>query len=132
MRCSSRNKGQERALDDQPSVYSDDNRHTSSYSKDVKPLRWNPEKNRLLDAERGITFERVVVAIANEGLLDVYEHPNKVRYPNQRVLVVACDGYAYLVPFVEDADHLFLKTVIPSRQATRDYLSKHNPEIGER
>ena len=49
---------------------------------------------------------------------------NLSKYPNQKVLVVACDGYAYLMPFVEQEDHFFLKTVIPSRKATRDYLNQ--------
>jgi hypothetical protein len=38
--------------------------------------------------------------------------------------VVACDNYAYLVPFVEEEDYFFLKTAIPSRKATRDYLNQ--------
>jgi len=56
-------------------------------------------------------------------LLDVLAHPNQSRYPRQRVLVVAADNYAYLVPCVEEESHLFLKTIIPSRKATRDYLT---------
>ena len=66
----------------------------------------------------------MVVAIEGGGLVDVLAHPNPVKYPNQRVLVVASDGYAYLVPFLEMKDHFFLKTVIPSRKATRDYLNR--------
>ena len=58
------------------------------------------------------------------GLLDILAHPNLAKYPNQKMLVVASDGYAYLVPFVEEDDHFFLKTVIPSRKATRDYLNQ--------
>jgi hypothetical protein len=61
-------------------------------------------------------------------LLDILAHPNKAKYPSQRVLVVASDGYAYLVPFVEEDDHFFLKTVIPSRKATRDYLGEQDAE----
>ena len=57
-------------------------------------------------------------------LLDILAHPNLAKYPNQKMLVVASDGYAYLVPFVEEDDHFFLKTVIPSRKATRDYLNQ--------
>jgi hypothetical protein len=56
--------------------------------------------------------------------LDVLAHPNQEKYPRQRVLVVACDSYAFLVPFVEEEDYFFLKTVIPSRKATRDYLNQ--------
>jgi len=90
----------------------------------MKPFRWGPEKNEQLKLERGISFENMVVAIEAGGLVDILAHPNPVKYPNQKVLVVASDGYAYLVPFVEEEDHFFLKTVIPSRKATRDYLNK--------
>ncbi len=90
----------------------------------MKPFRWGPEKNERLVLERGISFEQMVVAIEAGGLLDVLAHPNPGKYPNQKVLVVACDGYAYLVPFIEQEDHFFLKTVIPSRKATRDYMNQ--------
>jgi uncharacterized DUF497 family protein len=88
----------------------------------MKPFRWNAEKNDGLKAERGIGFESIVVAIESGGLLDIVAHPNQTKYPKQRVLIVACDNYVYLVPFVEEDDYFFLKTVIPSRKATRDYL----------
>lgn len=88
----------------------------------MKPFRWSSEKNEVLRSERGISFESVVVAVDAGGLLDILAHPNPGKYPKQRVLVVACDNYAYLVPFVEEKDCYFLKTVIPSRKATRDYL----------
>lgn len=88
----------------------------------MKVFRWNPEKNDKLRAERGIGFERIVVALETGGLLDILAHPNPARYPGQRVLVVACDGYAYLVPFIEEETAFFLKTLIPSRKATRNYL----------
>lgn len=90
----------------------------------MKSFRWSPEKNETLGAERGISFERIVVAIESGGLLDVLAHPNQAKYPRQRVLVVSCDDYACLVPFVEEEDYFFLKTVIPSRKATRDYLNR--------
>jgi hypothetical protein len=90
----------------------------------MKPFRWSPEKNALLQAERGVSFESVVVAIESDGLLDILAHPNPEKYPRQRILVVACDSYAYLVPFVEEEHYFFLKTVIPSRKATRDYLNQ--------
>jgi hypothetical protein len=89
----------------------------------MKPFWWGPEKNEQLKLERGISFENMVVAIESGGLVDILAHPNPAKYPNQKVLVVASDGYAYLVPFVEEQDHYFLKTVIPSRKATRDYLN---------
>ena len=90
----------------------------------MKPFRWSPDKNEQLQLDRGISFENMVVAMESGGLLDILAHPNLAKYPNQKMLVVASDGYAYLVPFVEEDDHFFLKTVIPSRKATRDYLNQ--------
>jgi uncharacterized DUF497 family protein len=90
----------------------------------MKPFRWSAEKNETLRSERGVSFESIVVAVEAGGLLDILAHPNQAKYPRQRVLVVSCDNYAYLVPFVEEEDHFFLKTVIPSRKATRDYLDQ--------
>lgn len=86
-------------------------------------FRWSSDKNDTLKADRGISFESIVVAIESGGLLDVLAHPNQAKYPRQRVLVVAHDSYVYLVPFVEAKDYFFLKTIIPSRKATRDYLN---------
>lgn len=93
----------------------------------MKPFRWSAEKNELLKLSRGVSFESIVVAIESDGLLDIVEHPNVTKYPNQRVLVVSFDGYVYLAPFVEETDYFFLKTVIPSRKATRDYLQQGEP-----
>ena len=95
----------------------------------MKPFRWNPEKNDALKSARGISFENVVVAVETGGLLDIVNHPNQAKYPNQRVLVVAIENYAHLVPFVEEEDHYFLKTVIPSRKATRDILHKGESDV---
>ena len=88
----------------------------------MKPFRWDAEKSEALKSARGISFEIVVVAIGAGGLLDILAHPDQAKYPRQRILVVAADDYAYLVPFVEGEKSYFLKTVIPSRKATRDYL----------
>lgn len=90
----------------------------------MKPFRWSAEKNELLKAERAVSFESMVVSIEAGGLVDILAHPNEQKYPRQRVLVVALDGYAYLVPFVEEDEYFFLKTIIPSRKATRDYLNQ--------
>jgi len=94
----------------------------------MKPFRWNHEKNELLKIECDIPFEVIALAIEADGLLDELRHPNSGKYPNQSVLVVAFDGYVYLVPHVEESDYYFLKTVIPSRKATRDYLLRSNPD----
>lgn len=76
-----------------------------------------------------MSFESVVVAAETGGLLDIVDHPNKAMYPNKRVLVVAIESYVYLVPFVEEEDHYFLKTAIPSRKATRDRLHRGAPDV---
>ncbi|HLA74859.1 MAG TPA: toxin [Gammaproteobacteria bacterium] len=90
----------------------------------MQSFRWNPEKNEMLKADRGLSFESIVIAIESGGLLDILPHPNPAKYPRQRILVVACDSYIYLVPFVEEDNYFFLKTIIPSRKAARDYLKQ--------
>ncbi len=90
----------------------------------MKPINWNSDKNVALKAERGISFEEVLVAISQGALLDVVEHPNEEKYPNQRIFIVRIRNYAYLIPFVETDGGIFLKTVIPSRSATKRYISK--------
>ena len=88
----------------------------------MKTFRWNHLKNEQLKVEREISFEEIVLALEGDGLLDILQHPNEPKYPNQRILVIELDGYVFLVPFVEEDDYYFLKTIIPSRKATRDYL----------
>ena len=95
----------------------------------MKPFRWSSEKNEQLRLNRGMSFELMVVAIEAGGLLDILAHPNPARYPRQRVQLVAHDGYVHLVPFVDAGDHYFLKTVIPSRKATRDYLNRGDIDV---
>lgn len=89
----------------------------------MKPANWSAEKNIRLKAERGVSFEEVLSAMSHGGLLAVLKHPNSDQYPNQQMLVVRIRAYAYLVPFVETEDEVFLKTIIPSRKATRRYLA---------
>lgn len=83
---------------------------------------WNSEKNAQLIRERGISFERVIFHIERDEILDVIKHPNPSRYPNQRMFTLDIGNYAYLVPFVETETEIILKTIIPSRKATRKYL----------
>jgi hypothetical protein len=94
----------------------------------MKPFRWSHDKNEALKIERSISFEEIVLAIEADGLLDKLRHPNPGKYPDQFVFVVALDGYVYLVPYVEEPDYYFLKTVIPSRKATRNYLLRNDPD----
>ncbi|HEX5139744.1 MAG TPA: toxin [Dehalococcoidia bacterium] len=83
---------------------------------------WNLEKNERLQQERGVSFEAVVLHIENGEVLDILEHPNQMKYAGQRIFVVRIGDYAYLVPFVENEEEVFLKTIIPSRKATGEYL----------
>lgn len=88
----------------------------------MKTFNWNHAKNRRLVETRGISFEDILFCIQQEQVLDDLEHPNKERYPNQRILVVEVNNRAYLVPYVESDSEIFLKAIIPSRKATRKYL----------
>lgn len=88
----------------------------------MKEFDWNSEKNRTLIEERSVSFEDVIFLIKNGGLLGDLERPNKAIYPSQRVLVVEIENYACLVPYVENEHEIFLKTIIPSRKATKTYL----------
>ncbi len=88
----------------------------------MKSISWSPEKNALLKAQRGVSFEDVVFHIMAGDILDTFDHPNQMRYPGQQVHVVAIENYVYLIPFVESEEEVFLKTVIPSRKATKTYL----------
>jgi hypothetical protein len=100
----------------------DAKRHTKCYNMDMKYFSWNIEKNELLKEERQISFEEVVFYIEIGFLLDVLEHPNQEMDKGQKIFVVQMDDYVYLVPFIEDEQEVFLKTIIPSRKATRKYL----------
>ena len=88
----------------------------------MKTFSWNSEKNELLKAGRGISFEEIVLNIQLGNEVDVFDHPNQERYPGQKISVVLVENYAYLVPFAENEIEFFLKTIIPSRKATKQYV----------
>jgi uncharacterized DUF497 family protein len=88
----------------------------------MKYFSWSDEKNEFLKAERQVSFEDIVFYIELGYLLDVLEHPNQEKYKGQRIFVVQIEEYVYLVPFIEDDHEIFLKTIIPSRKATKNYL----------
>jgi len=92
--------------------------------ENAKIYNWNPDKNQLLVKERGITFERIVFAIGSGDELAVLEHPNQEKYPGQKISIVQVDDYVYAVPFIENDIEIFLKIIIPSRKATRQYRSQ--------
>ena len=85
---------------------------------------WDNEKNELLKNNRGVCFEQVVLLMEKGEVLDTIEHPNQEKYPEQKIAVVMIDAYAYLVPYVERNEEIFLKTIIPSRKATNTYVRK--------
>lgn len=89
---------------------------------ELKPFRWNDDKNSKLNIERGINFETVVQAMSEGGILATIQHPNSDKYPSQKIFVVEVNQYVYLVPFVENDQEIFLKTIIPSRKMKKKYL----------
>jgi uncharacterized DUF497 family protein len=90
----------------------------------VKHFSWSAEKNEKLKSERGVSFEDVVFHIERGDLLEILEHPNRARFGHQKIFVVRIADYVYLVPFAEDDEEVFLKTIIPNHKATRKYLGK--------
>lgn len=88
----------------------------------MKIFRWDNEKNEWLIHHRGVCFEQVVLLLEGQEVLDVLEHPNQKSYPGQKIAIVKINDYAYLVPYVQVGEEIFLKTIIPSRKATREYL----------
>jgi len=90
----------------------------------MKHYAWDPDKNQWLKAERDISFEEVIFHIENGDEVDIFGHPNQERYPGQKVSVVIVEDYAYLVPYAESDTQIFLKTIIPSRKATKQYIGE--------
>jgi len=86
----------------------------------MKYFDWDVKKNEILRETRNISFEEIVFAIANDKLLDILEHPNTEKYPNQKLFIAEISDYAYVVPFIEDEEKYFLKTIYPSREATKN------------
>ena len=93
-----------------------------------KPIRWSAEKNIKLMQERGVSFEEILSSIEHGGLLTTVNHPDQRKYPNQKIWVVKVRAYAHLVPLVETEEEIFLKTIMPSRKATRQFLGEVNDE----
>jgi predicted DNA binding CopG/RHH family protein len=95
----------------------------------VKYFIWDDTKNEKLKTDRCIGFEEIVFLIGQGHVLDILEHTNQQRYGGQRIFVVQRDDYVYLVPFVEDDKLIALKTIIPSRKATKRYLENRNMKL---
>jgi uncharacterized DUF497 family protein len=94
----------------------------------MKHYAWSAEINAQLKQERGLSFEDVVFHIEAGDEVDLFDHPNQERYPGQKIAVVLIEEYAYLVPFVESENEIFLKTIIPSRKATKQYIGESDEQ----
>ncbi len=82
---------------------------------------WNPKKNEKLKRERNISFEQIVFHLSQGDVWKTADHPDQDNYPGQRIYFVIVEDYIYLVPFVAEDEYVFLKTIIPSRKATRNF-----------
>lgn len=88
----------------------------------MKYFDWDKKKNEKIKGERNISFDEILIAIQTQKLLDTIEHPNKSKFANQKIFVVKINNYVYMVPYVEDEEKYFLKTIFPSRKMTKKYL----------
>ena len=94
----------------------------------MKYFDWDDEKNKKLKNERNISFEMVLSYIETGDILDKIKHQNNKKYPDQSIFVIEHENYVYLVPFVENEEKIFLKTIIPNRKATEKYLGRKKDE----
>lgn len=83
---------------------------------------WSDEKNLQLERSRGVCFEDVLLCIEKGDVLDIIRHPNRARYPNPNIIVLKMADYVWLVPYTKSKGARFLRTIIPSRKATKVYL----------
>ncbi|MDP3995013.1 MAG: toxin [bacterium] len=91
----------------------------------MEDFDWNKDKNQQLKIRHGICFDDIMPILKKqENILDVIPHPNQEKYPNQKMVIVEVLGYAYLVPCVKNDEKIFLKTIIPSRKATKKYITR--------
>jgi len=90
----------------------------------MKYFDWDPQKNKELKEKRGVSFEEVILAIQSDNLLNTRKNPNQEKYPNQKLFIININNYVFVIPFVEDNEKYFLKTIIPSRKETKKYLLK--------
>ena len=90
------------------------------YSIDMR-YEWNPDKNEEVKKERHISFEQVVFHLSQGDVWKTADHPDQKKYPGQKIYFVIVEDYIYMVPFVTEDEYVFLKTIIPSRKATKDY-----------
>jgi uncharacterized DUF497 family protein len=92
----------------------------------MKHIRWDENKNEWLKRERGLCFEQVVVLLEHDNVLEIVDNPNQTKYPRQKIAIVEIDGYAFLVPYEQHGNEIELKTIVPSRKATKQYLGDNH------
>ncbi len=90
----------------------------------MKEIRFSQEKNTKLKSTRRIGFDEVAKIIKKKEILEVIDNPNKKKYQNQKLFLTQIGNSVFVVPFVEEKDYIFLKTVYPSHKYTKKYLKK--------
>ena len=87
-------------------------------------FKWDLEKNALIKEERGVCFEDAVAQIHKNNILDIIEHPNKEKYPKQKIYIILLQNYVHMIPFIKEGNEIFLKTIVPSRKMHKLYRGK--------
>lgn len=90
----------------------------------MKRIEYSKEKDEWLKKYRAVSFKKIIDLIKNNKLLAIEPHPNKKKYPNQKIFIIKYKQYILSVPFVEDKDKIFLKTLYASRKLTKKYLER--------
>jgi hypothetical protein len=90
----------------------------------VKPYEWSTEKSKQLKIRYGISFEEILKEIKQGNVLQTISHPNQKRYPSQKIMIIRIVDYIYAVPYKEDEQKRFLKTLYPSRKLTKKFLKE--------
>jgi len=94
-------------------------------------LQSKGKKNKIhFFKERNASFEKVVFHLSQGEVWRVADHPNPQKYPEQKIYFVIIDNYVYMVPYVTEKDCIFLKTIIPSRKATKAYQKEQGGNYG--
>ncbi|MFA6321604.1 MAG: toxin [Candidatus Omnitrophota bacterium] len=80
----------------------------------MKEIKWNKLKSERLKLVRGVSFEEIITS----EFIAFRKHPKREL---QSFMFFYYKDYIWIVPYVEDKDHIFLKTLYPSRKYTKKY-----------
>jgi len=80
----------------------------------MKTIKWNILKSERLKKARGVSFEDIIGA----KLIAVKKH---LKREKQNIMLFKYKRYIWIVPYVEDKECIFLKTLYPSRKYTKLY-----------